>query len=278
MSQELDLYAIMGNPVEHSISPTIHQLFAQQCQQQIHYEKILVPLGELHAAFDHFVQRGGRGLSITAPFKEDAFRLVEELHPSAEKAKAVNNIIINEQGKLIGVNTDGIGLVNDIQYNYQVSIKNKHVLMMGAGGAVRGTMAPFLEAQAKHITIVNRTFSKAQQIADEFSAQNNVSACGYEDLEGENFDIIINGTAASLQGILPPLPDKIGPIELCYDMMYGKPSNPFLDWAKQQQATVCANGLGMVIEQGAVIFKLWRGFKPDTCSVIRTIQKLNQNS
>ncbi len=269
MTQAIDLYAVMGNPIEHSLSPLIHQAFAKQCQQVINFEKRLVDNDHFPQAIQAFINEGGKGLSITLPFKQRAYNLVDEVNEFAQKARAVNNIIISQEKKLIGVNTDGIGLVNDIQNNLNVSLNNKNILIMGAGGAVRGALQPILNTQPKEIIIANRTVEKAELLALEFSKEGDVTGCGYQDLIGKRFDIIINGTAASIANELPPLPNQTIPPTLCYDMMYSKHGTPFLEWAKRQNTKQLADGIGMLIEQGAEIFFLWRGVKPDTAPLLK---------
>ena len=273
-----DQYAVMGNPIDHSKSPRIHSEFARQTKQHIEYHALQVDEGGLKQAVGNFQANGGKGLNITVPFKEDAWRLVDERSTHAEQAGAVNTIMIRKDGSLFGDNTDGIGLMRDIKHNHQVKIKQLRVLIMGAGGAVRGILAPLLEQKPATITIVNRTLGKAVQLADLFTHSTTekqlISACAYDALDGKEFDLIINGTSASLQGDLPPLPDNIlAEGACCYDMMYGKEPTPFLRWAAQQGASLCFDGLGMLVEQAAVSFELWRGVKPNTSPVITLLQE-----
>jgi len=264
-----DLYAVMGNPIAHSLSPTLHEAFAQQTHQSIKYEKILVPLQGLTAAVKEFIQRGGKGLSITLPFKEDAFVLVDEVNEEARLSKAVNNILISSTGSLKGVNTDGIGLVRDITKNLKISLKGKSIVLLGAGGAVRGVLPALLREQPSMIVLVNRTMEKAKALASEFSSLGPVNAFSYEELLSHDFDVIINGTSASLHQEALPLPQEKKSLLLCYDMMYGVKENPFLQWGKNQNSKCLAEGIGMLIEQGAEIFYLWRGLHPDTQPLLR---------
>lgn len=203
-----DAYGVMGNPIGHSRSPQIHAQFAEQTKQRLSYEAILVDLCGFENAVGNFQGNAGKGLNITVPFKEDAFRLVDELSLRARRAQAVNTIKINDDGTLLGENTDGIGLVRDLTDNLGFSLKGKSILLLGAGGAVRGVLAPLLEHRPTKITIANRTVSKAESLAISFGDLGEVKASAFEHLD-EPFDLIINGTAASLAGELPPLPDGI---------------------------------------------------------------------
>lgn len=273
----IDEYAVMGNPIKHSKSPQIHSLFAAQTRQSIHYSAIQVDSGGFKQAVGNFVANKGRGLNITVPFKEEAWALVTERSERAELAGAINTISICD-GRLVGENTDGVGLVNDLKNNFNVSLKNKCILLMGAGGASRGVLAPLLHEQPEEIVIVNRTPGKATALADHFKGLGMIRGCGYDDLAegsliGQRFDIIINATAASLQGELPPLPDGlIVKSGCCYDMMYGV-QTPFMQWAVAQGATVVADGLGMLVEQAAESFYIWRGVRPDTSAVLDRLRK-----
>jgi len=268
----VDDYAVMGNPIKHSKSPQIHAMFARQTQQSINYTAIQVDTGGFRQAIGNFVAHKGKGLNITVPFKEEAWELVGERSERAELAGAVNTITIKD-GNLFGDNTDGVGLVNDLKNNYQIKITDRRILLMGAGGASRGVLAPLLNEQPDSIVIVNRTVSKATALADHFSALGNIQGCGYEHLTDRHFDIIINATAASLQGELPPLPDKlISKSGCCYDMMYGK-QTPFMQWATQQGVQTIADGLGMLVEQAAESFYIWRGVRPNTGLVLNQLKK-----
>jgi len=268
-----DQYAVMGNPIGHSKSPRIHTEFARQTNQKIEYHALQVDEGGLKQAVGNFQANGGKGLNITVPFKEDAWRLVDERSTHAEQAGAVNTIIMRKDGSLFGDNTDGLGLVRDITQNHQQPIKKQRILVMGAGGAVRGVLAPLLDHEPAEIVIVNRTVEKASQLADQFSAKHPISACGYDDLKGQQFDLIINGTSASLQDKLPPLPEgilKSGGVG--YDMMYSNEPTTFLRWTSQQGAAFNLDGLGMLVEQAAAAFELWRGVKPETTPVISLLR------
>lgn len=268
-----DLYAVFGNPIAQSKSPIIHAEFARQTAQDIHYTKELIPLDAFaQSVKNFFAQPRGKGLNITVPFKVDAFNLVDELTPRAKVAGAINFIAKQANGKLLGDNTDGIGMVNDM-LNLGWVINAKRVLILGAGGAVRGVLQPLLDQNPASITIANRTLSKAQELVQHFQSTK-ISAAEYSQLAGKEFDLIINGTSASLQGDLPPLPEKIlSNSACCYDMMYGAEPTIFLKWAQQNNATQIADGLGMLVNQAAEAFYLWRGLKPDAKEVIDYLRK-----
>ncbi|MCW8826898.1 MAG: shikimate dehydrogenase [Gammaproteobacteria bacterium] len=267
-----DGYGVMGNPISHSRSPQIHAQFAQQTNQRITYEAILVDLGGFENGVGNFQGNDGKGLNVTVPFKEDAFRLVDELSLRAKRAEAVNTIKINDDGSLLGENTDGVGLVRDLSNNLNFSLKGKNILVLGAGGAVRGVLAPLFEHQPSKITVANRTVSKAESLALSFGDLGEISASAFEHLSGA-FDLIINGTAASLAGELPPLPDGlVTSATLCYDMMYAAKPTPFMEWGSAQGAECVSDGLGMLVEQAAESFKIWRGVEPETGPVIKQIR------
>ncbi len=269
----VDEYAVMGNPIKHSKSPQIHSLFAEQTKQSIHYTAIQVDTGGFKQAVGNFAAHKGKGLNITVPFKEEAWALVDERSERAERAGAINTIKFLGNGKLYGDNTDGVGLVNDLKNNYKINITAKRVLLMGAGGAARGVLAPLLNEKPAGIVVVNRTQSKAKELAEHFADLGNISGCGYDNLSSQQFDIIINATAASLHGELPPLPDKLVSAEACcYDMMYGQ-QTPFMQWAAQQGVQTVADGLGMLVEQAAESFYIWRDVRPDTGAVLDVLRK-----
>ena len=269
-----DEYAVMGNPIAHSKSPRIHSLFAAQTGEPVHYTAIQVDPGGFEQAVGNFVASGGKGLNITVPFKQEAWQLVDSRSERAERAGAVNTIKI-EGGKLYGDNTDGIGLVNDLIRNNGIELKHKRVLLMGAGGAARGVLAPLLEQAPRLLLIANRTESRARDLARDFSELGPVQGCGYDQtLATHQFDVVINATAASLQGQLPPLPGGIlADNASCYDMMYGAQPTPFMLWAGRHGAATILDGLGMLVEQAAESFTLWRGVRPDTVPVIRTLRQ-----
>ena len=273
----LDRYAVMGNPVAHSKSPHIHALFAQQTQQPLVYTAILVALDQFEHALQSFAESGGKGLNITVPFKHAAWRWVTQRSPRAERAGAVNTIIFQPDGTRYGDNTDGVGLVRDLKYNHGVTISGQRVLLLGAGGAARGVLGPLLEEQPARLVIVNRTADKAIELAKDLTNMGAVTGCAYQDLgqnlDVEQFDIIINATSASLQGEVPVLPATILATGcLCYDMMYGAVPTAFMQWAKQHGTQRTLDGLGMLVEQAAESFFLWRGVRPETVPVISAIR------
>ncbi|GLS24574.1 shikimate dehydrogenase [Marinibactrum halimedae] len=268
-----DRYAVFGNPIAHSKSPVIHTLFAEQTGQQIQYDKICVPEDEFIQHVNAFFEDGGKGLNITVPFKLEAHDLADELTERARRAGAVNTLLLTEAGKLLGDNTDGAGLVNDITERCGWSLRGARVLILGAGGAVRGVLQPLLAHQPESLLIANRTVSKAETLADSFSQLGNIAGCGFDELSQQSpFDIIINGTSASLSGDLPPLPDTLlHPNSACYDMMYGKELTVFLKWAQQKGCNQLADGLGMLVGQAAESFRLWRGVMPEVVPVIKAL-------
>lgn len=272
-----DLYAVFGNPINHSKSPAIHRQFADQTSQDMNYSKQLVDEGQFEAAAKAFFEQGGKGLNITVPFKLDAYRFANKLSPRAERAGAVNTLAILSDGQILGDNTDGIGMVHDM-HNLGWQIEGKRVLILGAGGAVRGVLQPLLAENPAEVVIVNRTFTKADELAKSFHDLGNIKALTYEKLAEESFDIVVNGTSASLQGELPPLPNGLlAPDASCYDMMYGATPTPFLHWASEQGAARTADGLGMLVGQAAEAFYLWRSERPEVTSVITQLRRQMTN-
>ena len=266
-------YAVMGNPISHSKSPSIHTLFAEQTQQSISYTAINVDLEGFKQAVGNFSAAGGKGLNITVPFKQEAWALVTERSERAERAGAVNTIKI-ENDKLYGDNTDGVGLVNDLTINHSIELKGKNILLMGAGGAARGVLIPLLKQNPSFLFIANRTPDKAKDLALDFSDAGNIEGGGYEHLPDKKFDIVINATSASLKGDLPPLPDTLlNDNASCYDMMYGAKPTPFMIWATEHNAVKVLDGLGMLVEQAAESFYIWRNVKPETKTVIEKLRK-----
>ncbi|MEH6548560.1 MAG: shikimate dehydrogenase [Pseudomonadales bacterium] len=264
-----DVYAVFGNPIAHSKSPLIHAAFARQTDQEIAYERQLVAVGEFASAARAFFEAGGKGLNITQPFKLDAYEYADKLTRGARQAGAVNTLIMGEDGTVLGETTDGVGMVRDIMVNQTWQMADKRILLLGAGGAVRGVLGPILGERPQQLTVANRTPLKAEQLARGFAAEGNIAGCGFDELEGQEFDLVINGTSASLAGEMPPLPDGLlAPAAYCYDMMYGAEPTVFLAWARQQGAAGWVDGLGMLVEQAAESFTLWRAVRPDTATVI----------
>jgi shikimate dehydrogenase len=266
-----DRYAVIGNPVAHSKSPDIHARFAIQCRQRISYERLLAPLGGFAETARAFADAGGRGANVTLPFKLDAFALATELTPRARAAGAVNTLKFDGRA-ILGDNTDGVGLVNDIRANAGIALNGKRILLMGAGGAARGAILPLLAGQPSELVIANRTPDKAALLAREFAAPEvRVRASGFADLQG-SFDIIINATSASLASEVPPIPaGAVGAGALAYDMMYGARPTAFMRFAAPLGATV-RDGLGMLVEQAAESFFLWRGMRPHTADVLAALR------
>jgi shikimate dehydrogenase len=276
-----DLYAVFGNPINHSKSPHIHRHFAEQTGQDMTYTKQQVAPGEFDQAATEFFDKGGKGLNITVPFKLDAYSFAARLTPRARRAGAVNTLALQTDGTVLGDNTDGIGMIHDM-HNLGWELRGKRVLILGAGGAVRGILQPLLEQEPQEVAIVNRTHHKAEQLANGFHDLGDVRALTLEALAGQQFDILINGTSASLHGELPPLPaDLLAPGACCYDMMYSAEPTVFLQWAQTHGAAAVADGLGMLIGQAAEAFYLWRQIRPEVVPVItamrRQMTEKNQN-
>lgn len=262
-----DRYAVFGHPIAHSKSPQIHTAFARQTGQDMTYEAILAPLDGFADSVAAFIAAGGRGANVTVPFKEEAFKLASRLSPRAQRAGAVNTLSFDADG-ILGDNTDGAGLVADLTRNLNCTIVGKRVLLLGAGGAARGVIEPLLDQQPAALVIANRTVSRAEELAELFGR--GVRACGF-DAANTPFDLVINATAASLAGDLPPLSPRVfTPDTMAYDMMYGR-DTPFLDFARTHGART-ADGLGMLVEQAAEAFHLWRGVRPDTAPVIAALR------
>lgn len=268
-----DRYAVFGHPVEHSQSPFIHARFAAQTGQDLRYEARLAPLDGFAAAVDDFQASGGLGANVTVPFKEEAFRLCTRLTPRAERAGAVNTLVLT--GDRLGDNTDGAGLVRDLIHNLGRGLQGQRLLLLGAGGAARGVAAPLLAAQPQSLTIANATLAKAIRLAEEMADLGTVVAGGFAELSGRQFDVIINATSASLSGAVLPLPSGIfAPGSLAYDLMYGKDETLFMAQARAMGAAMQADGLGMLVEQAAEAFVLWRGVRPETAPVRAELRAL----
>jgi shikimate dehydrogenase len=265
-----DKYAVIGHPISHSKSPLIHRMFAEQTGQDISYEAIEAPLDGFAATIQRLRDEGYKGCNITVPFKQEAYKLATEHSGRARAAHAVNTFLFQD-GIILGDNTDGIGLVTDIEQNLACKFLFKRVLLMGAGGAAHGVIWHLFNAGAA-IIISNRSMDKADRLAAEFEGYGTVFAKSYEALAGQQFDIVINATSSSLSDSLPPLPAGLfKPGALAYDMMYGK-QTPFLRFAQEQGANQLADGLGMLVEQAAVAFQKWRGVSPDTAPVIAQLR------
>ncbi len=268
-----DRYAVIGNPIEHSKSPLIHQAFAKQTGEKLSYERLLGRLDGFETDVRDFFAAGGRGLNVTVPFKEQAWALADERTPRAESAGAVNTLIPLADGRLRGDNTDGAGLVRDLSINHGCLLAGCRILLLGAGGASKGVVRPLLECGPEQLMIANRTAHKARQLAADLQELGPVQGGGLDELDGRQFDLIINGTAAGLQNEVPPLPaDILVAGGWTYDMMYGNDPTAFVRWGRQQGAGQALDGLGMLVEQAAEAFFLWRGVRPETAPVIAQLR------
>lgn len=272
-----DRYAVVGNPIEHSKSPIIHAAFARALGHDIEYTRILAPLDGFSQTVMAFRSSGGRGVNVTVPFKLEAFALAQARSARAELAQACNCLRFDDI-QVFGDNTDGNGIVTDIQNNLGTSLRHKRILVMGAGGAVQGVLGPLLDERPAALMIANRTLDKARQLAAYFSAHPRyatqpVAAVSYAQTRDGHFDVVINGTSASLKDAVPELPAGVfAPGALAYDMMYGKGSTPFLELARAQGVRRAADGLGMLVEQAAESYWVWRGIRPDTAAVIASLR------
>ncbi len=267
-----DQYGVAGHPIAHSWSPFIHGMFAKATAQNLVYRLFDIPPAEFRREILRLITSGVRGLNITLPHKQAAAELVNELTPRAARAQAVNTIAYFDDAELLGDNTDGIGLITDLEQNLQLELANKRILLLGAGGAVRGVLGPLLERDPRQLVIANRTPLRARRLAADFGDLGPVLGCGFEDLEGPPFDLIVNGTSASLQGEMPAMPPGlVGAQTVCYDMAYGRGDTPFTLWAHELQAGYTTKGWGMLVEQAAASFALWRGIRPDTRAVLAAL-------
>ncbi|MCL7461382.1 shikimate dehydrogenase [Pseudomonas sp. NW5] len=268
-----DRYAVFGNPIAHSKSPLIHRLFAAQTGEALTYEALLAPLDDFPAFARAFFAEG-LGANVTVPFKEEAFRLADALTERARRAGAVNTLKKQADGRLLGDNTDGAGLVRDLTVNAGLSLRGQRILLLGAGGAVRGVLEPLLAEQPAELVIANRTVEKAEALARLFADLGPVAASGFDWIDAP-VDLIINGTSASLAGERPPIAASlIQPGHtICYDMMYAKTPTAFNHWAAEQGAARTLDGLGMLVEQAAEAFYLWRGVRPDSAPVLAELRR-----
>lgn len=265
-----DRYGVIGYPVSHSRSPVIHHLFAVQTNENIQYELLQVKPGKLESAIAQFRRTGGRGLNVTVPYKNDVAMLVDSMSERAQIAGAVNTIVFRGD-EMLGDNTDGFGLIRDLRHNLDVTLKDASVLILGAGGATRGIMHPLLEEKPASVVIANRTVRKAEALAGHFGAFGSVTACRFENVPvSKHFDLVINATSAGLKGESPPYPgDAIDDDTVCYDMSYGLTPTPFSEWASREGASRSIMGWGMLVEQAAESFRIWRGVRPDTAPVLK---------
>jgi shikimate dehydrogenase len=262
------MYAVIGNPIEQSKSPTIHAMYGQATGIAINYSKLLGELGNFAANVDAFRARGGKGMNITAPFKLDAFAYADKLSDRAMLAGAINCMKF-ENGVAYGENYDGVGLTRDVVHNLQCPLAGKRVLVLGAGGATRGAILPFLAEKPAVLVIANRNTAKAQAIADEVASHGQVQVSSYADLADQQFDVVFNATSASLTAELPPVPASVyASNALAYELAYGKGLTPFLKHAHSSGVTRLHDGVGMLAEQAAEAFEWWKGVRPDTAAMI----------
>ncbi|MDA8095850.1 MAG: shikimate dehydrogenase [Betaproteobacteria bacterium] len=265
-----DHYGVIGHPISHSQSPRIHTEFARQTGQDLDYVALDAPPDGFVPAVLDFRAHGGRGLNVTVPFKAEAYRLCATLTERAQAAGAVNTLSLDAEG-IAGDNTDGAGLVRDLQHNLGFPLAGKRICLLGAGGAARGVLKPLLLEAPSRLLLVNRTPAKARALQAEAGHPQTLEAGGFDDLAGQDFDLVINATAASLQDELPPLPkDMFSQGAAAYDMMYGR-ETPFLRFARAHGAGLAADGIGMLVEQAAESFFIWRRVRPATRELIRTL-------
>ena len=274
-SSSPDRYALVGHPVDHSRSPLIHQLFARQTGENLSYELIDALPEEFETAVRGFGAAGGRGLNVTLPHKEAAFALCTSHGPEASLAGAVNTISISGRN-LRGDNTDGIGFIRDLTVNHECALAGRRVLLLGAGGAARGIVGPILTEQPDSLLIANRTLERAQILQRDFSALGNLSVCRFDELgDADAFDIVINATSAGLHGEQPPFPASlVSDSSFCYDLAYSLKPTPFVGWATASGAGKAVQGWGMLVEQAAESFAIWRGRRPDTRPILAKLLQL----
>jgi shikimate dehydrogenase len=265
----IDRYAVFGYPIKHSKSPRIHKIFAEQTGQMLEYSAQKVPPEQFSTAVAAFFADGGKGINCTIPLKELAWAYADIKTERARLSKAVNTLALRTDGSILGDNTDGVGLVTDLMNNNAITLANSRILILGAGGASRGIIAPILEQSVHSIVIANRTLDKAINLAAEFHHNGPITGCGFNDLKNRQFDLIINATSTSLSGQLPPLPEELlAKNGVCYDLAYGNKPTVFVCWGQENQALKSLDGLGMLVEQAAEAFFIWRGIRPKTRPVI----------
>lgn len=268
----IDRYAVFGHPIKHSKSPRIHRLFAEQTEQTLEYSAQEVTAEQFESAVKAFFAGGGKGLNCTVPLKELAYAIAGNNTPRAQLSKAVNTLTLQADGAILGDNTDGQGLITDLLRNQGITLAGSRILILGAGGASRGIIGPILEQAPDEVVIANRTVEKAICLADEFAGLGAVSGCGFEDLTHRQFDLILNATSASLSGRLPPLPEHLLANQgCCYDLAYGNEPTAFVRWGLENHAAKSLDGLGMLVEQAAEAFFIWRRVRPKTRPVIELL-------
>ena len=267
----MPFYVVFGNPIQHSKSPRIHQLFAEQTAISHPYDRFCAPVDGFQQAIEDFFVRDGAGANVTLPFKQQAYELCDELTERAALAGAVNTLKKLDDGRLLGDNTDGIGLLSDLQRLRMIQ-ENDRILLIGAGGAARGVILPLLHFGCD-ITITNRTYTKAAELADAFQGYGRIHSLSIDQLDGNQFDLIINATSSGVSGDVPNVPTQlIHEQTRCYDMFYQVGDTPFLQWCRQHGASQIADGLGMLVGQAAHSFMLWHGVMPETAPVIAQLK------
>jgi shikimate dehydrogenase len=272
MNNPPDQYGVIGHPVAHSWSPFIHGLFARQTEQAMVYRRFDVPPAKFRRHVLHFCLHGGRGLNVTLPHKIAAAELANELTPRAERAHAVNTLMMQNENEILGDNTDGEGLVRDLQDNCNIPISGTRILILGAGGAARGVIAPLLALQPTEIVIANRTVARASSLAREFAQLGTLIGCGFDSALLTEFDLIINATSASTDGDAPAIASSlVSGRTICYDLAYGKEKTPFVKWAESHGCARAVQGWGMLVEQAAESFCVWRGIRPKTAPVLAAL-------
>jgi len=268
-------YAVFGNPIKHSKSPVIHAAFAQQCSLQLQYRAVRVELDGFARAVRNFFDGDGAGLNVTVPFKREAFNLADTLSDRARRAGAANTLSPLADGGIAGDNTDGIGLVSDMVANLGWAVRDKRVLVLGAGGAVRGVLEPLMRERPQELLVVNRTPERATELASEFADLGQIEGGAYTLITNRQFDLIINGTSAGLSGEMPALPSSLlTDHSCCYDMVYGAEPTVFMRWAAHHAAWAVSDGLGMLVEQAAQSFYLWNHARPETRPVIHQLRSV----
>jgi len=268
-----DRYAVIGNPIEHSKSPRIHSMFAEQTGQDMEYGRILGDLEDFSGDVRDFFETGGKGLNVTLPFKEQACQVADQLSPRAEAAGAANTLALTADGSLLGDNTDGAGLITDLGCNQRFAFAGARILLLGAGGAARGVAAPLLQQGVAQLVIANRTGQRAIELAQRLRDPARVLGVGLDQIPAPGFDLIVNATAAGISGKVPELPAGcLAAGGWVYDMMYGNAPTAFVRWGIEQGAGRALDGLGMLVEQAAESFYMWRGIRPDTESVIQRLR------
>ena len=267
-----DRYGVIGHPISHSKSPVIHQQFANQTGQDISYEAFDIAPENLSEELNTLIEAGVKGLNVTVPHKNSVADWVDDLSDRARKAGAVNTILIDADGRTSGENTDGVGLLRDLKQNLAINPADKNILILGAGGATRGIIQPILETGPASLRIANRTIEKAVELTELFADIGKITTCRFDELGGQTFDLIINATSAGLTGDVPPFPASIIDSHvICYDLSYSMTETPFCSWAAEQGATEVQQGWGMLVEQAAESFQIWRGVRPDTAAVLKLL-------